>query len=70
MDAQLRVIGERTAELELPNACPTCAGTLELRISPEGVRSFCNICHVIASPRLHSDGRSGFLLDFRDVGLA
>jgi hypothetical protein len=70
MNTELRVISEGTAELQLPHACPTCAGSLELRISADGVRSFCAICHTIGRPRLQQYEQGGFVLDFRDVGAA
>ena len=70
MNAELRVINEGTAELALPHSCPTCAGSLELRISPEGVRSFCKTCHVIGRPRLQHLEEGGFTLDFRHVAQA
>ncbi len=70
MRTELRVIEEGTAEFELPHACPTCGGGLELRISPGTARSFCGSCHIIGRPLLHHDGVKGFSLNFRDVGLA
>lgn len=70
MNTELRVIKEGTAELQLPNACPSCAGALELRISAEGVRSFCATCHSIGRPRLQQYEQGGFVLDFTAVGFA
>jgi len=70
MNTELRVISEGTAELALPHSCPTCQGALELRISPDGVRSFCGTCHVIARPRLQQVEDGAFSLDFRHLALA
>jgi hypothetical protein len=70
MNTELRVISEGTAELQLPHACPTCAGPLELRISADGVRSFCATCHIIARPTLSQYEEGGFVLDFKDLGRA
>ena len=70
MNTELRVISEGTAELQLPHACPTCGGALELRISTDGVRSFCSICHTIGRPRLQQFEQGGFVLDFADLGAA
>lgn len=67
---ELRVISEGTAELELPHSCPTCGGALELRISPDGVRSFCGVCHFIGRPRLQQFEEGTFFLDFRELPLA
>jgi len=69
MNSELRVISEGTTELQLPHACPTCAGALEVRISADGVRSVCLPCRTIRRPRLHQ-GVDGFVLDFRDVARA
>lgn len=70
MNTELRVISESTAELLLPHSCPTCAGSLELRISADGVRTFCPVCHTIGRPRLQQAETGGFVLDFRDAGRA
>lgn len=70
MNTELRVINEGTAELELPHSCPTCGGALEVRISPDGVRSFCATCHTIGRPRLQQYEEGAFFLDFRDQPLA
>lgn len=68
MTTEVRVISEGTAELQVPHSCPTCDGALELRISPDGARSFCATCHTIGKPRLHQDPHHGIALYFRDVG--
>ena len=70
MNTQLRVINEGTAELQLPDACPTCAGSLELRISAGSVRSFCGTCHTIGRPRLQQQEAGSFVLDFTNIGRA
>ncbi|MDP1823074.1 MAG: hypothetical protein Q8L48_07530 [Archangium sp.] len=70
MNTELRVINEGTAELQLPHSCPTCAGPLELRISADGVRSFCATCRSIGRPRLQQSEMGTFVLDFKDIGRA
>ena len=70
MNTELRVINEGTAELQLPHACPSCAGSLELRISAGGVRSFCSTCHTIGRPRLEHHEHGGFVIEFKDVARA
>lgn len=70
MENEVRIISEGTAELQLPGACPTCEGPLELRISASSARTFCGTCHTIGKPRVHKDPHSGYSLQFRDVALA
>jgi hypothetical protein len=70
MPTEVRVISEGTAELQLAHACPTCDGALELRISPDGARSFCATCHTIGKPRVHKDAHAGYSLQFPHVGHA
>jgi len=70
MTTEVRVISEGTAELQLANSCPSCEGALELRISPDGARSFCAACHTISKPRLRHTPHEGFSLQFRDVARA
>lgn len=41
------IVGEKTAELTLPDACMTCGGPVQLRVSPDGVRIYCARCHTI-----------------------
>lgn len=66
---EVRVIDEATTELQLPASCPTCEGALEIRLSPEGARSFCGTCHVIGRPRVRRDPHEGLELQFRDFGI-
>lgn len=70
MTTEVRVIDESTAELQLQHACPICEGDLELRLSPEGARTFCATCHMIQKPRVHRDPHTGWSLDFVNVGKA
>lgn len=70
MTTEVRVIDETTAEMQLSHACPVCDGDLELRLSPEGARSFCATCHTIQKPRVRRDPHTGWSLDFLNVGLA
>lgn len=70
MSTEVRVINTTTAELELPNACPTCDGPLELRVSPEGARTFCGTCHIIARATVRRDPHRGLSYENRSVGLA
>ncbi len=48
----VNIVGDRTAEMTLPNACATCGGDLTMRLSPSGARTYCPQCHVIAKPEL------------------
>ena len=41
-----------------------------MRISAEGVRSFCGTCHVIARPRLQQVDEGAFSLDFHLIAQA
>jgi hypothetical protein len=63
------IVAEKTAEMTLPNACVTCGGDLQLRISPTGARTYCTACHVIAKPEVmwNDDGAK---LDIRQAALA
>ncbi|PZR05561.1 MAG: hypothetical protein DI536_32110 [Archangium gephyra] len=70
MTTEVRVIDETTAEMQLAHACPMCDGDLELRLSPDGARSFCSTCHTIQKPRVPRDPVTGWSLDFLNVGLA
>ncbi|MFZ5438428.1 MAG: hypothetical protein ACOZQL_00400 [Myxococcota bacterium] len=70
MTPEVRVIDEGTAELQLPAACPTCEGALEIRISVDGARSFCGVCHAIGRPHLTRDPHQGLQLQFRTVARA
>lgn len=67
---EVRVIDEGTAELLVPAACPTCEGALEIRISADGVRSFCATCHAIGRPHLSRDPHEGLRLQFKHVARA
>jgi hypothetical protein len=42
------MVGERSMEFTLENGCPSCAGAVELRVSPEGARMVCVSCQTIA----------------------
>ena len=44
------IVGERMAEMTLPNACISCGGDLQMRVSPTGARTYCHECHIIAKP--------------------
>jgi len=46
------IVGEKTAEMTLPNACLTCGGAVQLRVSPDGVRTYCATCHTISKATL------------------
>lgn len=68
---EMKVINEGTAEFELSDACPTCEGTLELRVSSgDGAWTFCNTCHVIGHPKVFRDPKNGYSLQFENVGYA
>lgn len=55
------MVDERTAELTLTAACPTCGGDVLLRVSPDGARTYCPVCHVIAKPKV-AFGPGGLVL--------
>ena len=63
------IVGERIAEMTLPNACVTCGGDLTMRISPDGARTYCGECHVIARPDVTWNSE-GARLDVRPGALA
>jgi hypothetical protein len=44
--------GERQVEVKLEGACPVCAGTLDARITPSGVWTYCSACHRLLRPRV------------------
>ncbi len=46
------IVGERMAEMVLPKACTSCGGDLTMRVSPDGARTYCPACHVIAKPEV------------------
>jgi hypothetical protein len=52
MVPEVTILGERTAELTLPGACPTCGGDVQLRLSPDGARTWCPACHVIGKTKV------------------
>lgn len=53
MVPEVTIIDERTAELTLTAACPTCGGDLKMRVSGAGARTWCLACHTIARPKVH-----------------
>lgn len=55
------IVGERMAEMTLPKACVTCGGDLLMRVSPQGARTYCPECHVIAKPDVTWNGEGGHL---------
>lgn len=52
MVPEVTIVDERTAEMTLAAACLTCGGDLLLRLSPDGARTYCPVCHVIAKPKV------------------
>ncbi|MEW5742480.1 MAG: hypothetical protein AB1938_26415 [Myxococcota bacterium] len=52
MVPEVTILNEKTAELTLTAACPTCGGDLKLRVSPDGARTYCPACRVIARTRV------------------
>lgn len=61
MVPEVTIVNERTAELTLTAACPTCGGDVLLRVSPDGARTYCPVCHVIAKPKV-TFGPGGLVL--------
>lgn len=59
------IVGEKTAEVTLPNACVTCGGPVQLRVSPEGARAYCAVCHSIT--RATVEWKAGGLMLSHDV---
>jgi hypothetical protein len=70
MVTELKMVGEGRAEMHLVNACPTCDGAVELRLSSDGARTFCATCHVIRRPDVQRDPHTGLSLHYRDLALA
>ncbi|MEW6435398.1 MAG: hypothetical protein AB1730_28210 [Myxococcota bacterium] len=52
MVQEVTIVNERTAELTLTAACVMCGGDVQLRVSPDGARTYCPTCHVIAKPKV------------------
>lgn len=44
---EIEVIDEHTSDAKLPDACPICEGRLDVRVSPDGVFTWCGHCHLI-----------------------
>jgi hypothetical protein len=61
MVPEVTILGERTAELLVPGACPLCGGDVQLRVSPDGARTWCPACRVIAKSKV-SFGAEGVVL--------
>jgi hypothetical protein len=52
MVPEVTIVNEHIAELTLTAACLTCGGDLQLRVSPDGARTWCSTCHVIGKPKV------------------
>lgn len=59
---ELTVIDEATSEASLPEACPSCDGKLSVRLSPEGIFTFCPQCHLVGRAHLETDANGGTTL--------
>lgn len=69
MVPEVTIVNERTAEMTLTAACVACGGDLLLRVSPDGARTYCPTCHVIAKPKVVF-GPHGFQLTEEKPALA
>ena len=56
---ELTVIDEATSEASLPQACPSCDGKLSVRLSPDGIYTFCMQCHLVGRASLETDEDGG-----------
>ncbi len=63
------IVGERTAEMTLSNACAVCGGDLSMRVSPDGARTYCADCHLIDKPAVKWNSE-GARLDVQQGALA
>lgn len=55
----IRVIDENTSDAKLRGACPSCAGTLDVRVSPEGVFTSCSTCHTLGRGKVMKGTHDG-----------
>lgn len=61
MVPEVTLFGERTAEFTLAGACVACGGDVQLRVSPDGARTWCPTCRIIAKPKV-GFGKDGLVL--------
>jgi len=43
-------------EIELPDACAVCDGTIAARITPHGARGVCLACHLVSTLAISPTG--------------
>jgi hypothetical protein len=60
---EVRILSERSAEMTVPNGCPSCGGPVAIRVSGSSAWSICLACRTLSQARVARQP-DGLLVDF------